>query len=94
MKLGESILTGKYFHASGNHFQILFQKKQFFCIVETFFSLNVSFLIVEMDFLASTNDNLISIYWKEFFNESFIPAIAEGFSLYWKPSSLLESFSY
>ena len=26
-----------------------------------------------------------------FFNESFIPAIGEGFSLYWKPSTLLES---
>ena len=27
-----------------------------------------------------------------FFNESFIPAIGEEFSLYWKPSTLLESF--
>ena len=26
-----------------------------------------------------------------FFNESFIPSIREGFSLYWKPSTLLES---
>ena len=26
------------------------------------------------------------------FNESFIPAIGEGFYLWWKPSTLLESF--
>ena len=65
--------------------------KQFFCIVETHFSTNASFQVVEMDFLASTNHKLILRLLEAFFYESFIPAIGEGFSLYWKPSILLES---
>ena len=68
-------------------FSIFCQKKQFFHIVETYSSTNASFRIVETDFLASTNHN--ETYS---FNESFILAIGEGFSLYWKPSTLLESF--
>ena len=51
----ESILTEKYFPASGNHFQFFCQKKQFLRIVETYFSTNASFRVVETDFLASTN---------------------------------------
>ena len=56
-----------------------------------YFSMNASFQVVEMDFLASTNHKLILRLLEAFFYESFIPAIGEGFSLYWKPSTLLES---
>ena len=41
------------------------------------------FLLEEAVFLSSGN---------VFFNESFIPAIGEGFSFYWKPSILFDSF--
>ena len=45
-----------------------------------------------MDFLANTNDKLFfPSSGNIFFNESFIPAIREGFSLYCKPSTLLDS---
>ena len=57
----------------------------------TYFLTNASFRVVETDFLASTNHNfsfrLVEPY---FFNESFIPAIQEGFCLYQNPSTLLE----
>ena len=47
---------------------------------------------MEIDFQVSSNHNfffcLVETY---FFHEPFIPAIGEGFSLYWKPSTLLES---
>ena len=33
------------------------KKKQFFCIVETYFSTNASLQLVETDFLANTNHN-------------------------------------
>ena len=59
LKLG-GILTEKYFPASGNHFRFFCQKKQFFRIVETYFSMNASFRIVETDFLASANHRLVS----------------------------------
>ena len=51
-----------------------------------YLSTNASLRVVETDFLASTNYS-----GNVFFNESFIPAIGEGFSLYWEPSTLLES---
>ena len=52
--LGEPIL--KHFPANGNHFLwFSCQKKQFFCIVETYFSINASFRVMKTDFLASTN---------------------------------------
>ena len=41
--------------ASGNHFRFFCQRKQFFCIVETYFSTNALFWVVETDFLANTN---------------------------------------
>ena len=41
------------------------------------------FLLEEAVFLSSGN---------VFFNESFIPAIGEGFSFYWKPSVLLVAY--
>ena len=53
--LGESILTGKYFSASGNHIRSFCQKKQFFRIAETYFSTNPSFQLVEKYFLFSEN---------------------------------------
>ena len=60
--------------------------------METYFLTNTSFRVVETDFLASTNHSFFSAWWKcIFFNESFISAIGEGFSLYWKPSTLLDS---
>ena len=74
------ILTEKYFPASGNHFRCFFQKKQFFSIVETYFLTNISFQVVETDFLASTNDKFfISSSGNVFL--TFIPAIGKGFSL-------------
>ena len=61
-------------------------------MMETNFSTNASFQVVETDFQASTNHKpffcLVETY---FYNESFIPAIGEGFSLYWKSPTLLVS---
>ena len=60
--------------------------------METYFSTNASLRLVETDYLVSTNYKLFFRLVKTyFFNESFIPAIGQGFSLYWKPSILLES---
>ena len=53
----ESILTEKFFPVGGNRFFVC-QKKQFFRIVETYFSANASFRVVETDFLAGTNPKL------------------------------------
>ena len=53
------MLTEKYFSASGNNFQFFCQKKQFFRIAKTYFSMNVLFLVVETNFLASTNNKLL-----------------------------------
>ena len=73
----------KYFPASGNHFQYFCQMKQFFRTVETYFSTNTSFRVVETNFLASANHKLFfRLVETYFFNESFIPAIGEGFSFY------------
>ena len=83
----------KYFPASGNHFRFFSKKKQFFRILETYFSTNAPFRIVETDFLGSANHKLLfHLVEMYFFNESFIPAIGEGFSFYWKLSTLLESY--
>ena len=60
----ESILTENYFPASGNHFRFFCQKKQFFrnvfvyFVAEMYFSINASFRVVEMNFLARTKDKL------------------------------------
>ena len=56
---GESILTKKYFSASGNYFRFFCQKKQFFRIVGTYFSTNTSFRLVETYFLSSGNSMLL-----------------------------------
>ena len=40
------------------------------------------------DFFANASFCLVEMY---FFNESLIRAIGEGFALYWKPSTILES---
>ena len=71
-----------------NHFLWFFfhQKKQFFHIVETYFSWNASFRLVKTDFLARTN-HFFSCRQKLFFlssgnvflSESFIPPIGKGF---------------
>ena len=56
------------------------------------FFVNASFQVVETDILASTNHKLFfRLVVTYFFNESFIPAIGEGFALYWKLSTILES---
>ena len=58
------------------------QQNQFFRLVETYFSMNASFPLVETNFLVSTNDKLFSLSsGNVFFNECFIPAIGEEFSL-------------
>ena len=57
----------------------------------TYFSMNASFRVAEMDFLASTNHKLFPYSGNVFFNKSFIPVTGKGFSLSWKPSTLLES---
>ena len=51
----------------------------------TYISTNVSFWVVEMDFLASTNHKIFfCLEERYFFKEFFVAAIREGFSLYWK----------
>ena len=67
---GEPILK-----ENGNHFQFFCQRKQFFFqrILETYFSTNSSFRVVETDFLASTNHNFFSRLVETYFltNPSF-----------------------
>ena len=53
--------------------------------------MNASFWVVQTDFPASKNHKLFPSSGNVFFNKSIIFAVAEGFSLYWKPSTLLES---
>ena len=54
--IGNQFLIKKHFPARRKHFLWFYcQKKQFFRIEETYFSTNVSFRVVEMIFLASTN---------------------------------------
>ena len=73
-------------------FDLFCLMRQFFYRVETYFSTNVLFWVVEMDFLDSTNHKLfLPSSGNVIFNESFIPAIGEGFSFQWKPSTLLET---
>ena len=51
LKLGKTVLEGKHFHASGNHFlRFSCQKKQYFYIMETYFLTNALFCVVETDF--------------------------------------------
>ena len=68
-------------------------EEAFFRISGTYFSTNPSFRVVETDFLSCTNHKIFFPYsGSVFFNESFIPAIGEGFSLYSGLSTLLEFF--
>ena len=48
-------------------FSIFCQKKQFFCILEMYFSTNTSFWVVETDFLASTNHKLFFRLMEKYF---------------------------
>ena len=59
--------------ASGNHFKFFARRSHFFRILETYFSMNDSFRVVEMDFLASTNHSFFPVWWKCIFltNPSF-----------------------
>ena len=73
--------------------------------MESYFLTKASFRVVETNFLASGNDFLY-IFFRDscqkklfspssgniFLNESFIPAIGEGFPFSWRPSTLIESF--
>ena len=74
---GEPVLKGRYFPACGNHLlQFSCQKKQFFHIVdivETYFSTNASFGVVETDFLASTN-HFLSTFLKPLPMKTFSPS--------------------
>ena len=75
--IGNQFLIKKHFPASGKHFLwFYFQKKQFFCIEETYFSTNATFRVVETDFLASTN-RFLYIFSETPTGESF-------FSVQWK----------
>ena len=76
----------------GSHFLwFSCQKKQFFCIMEKYFSTNASFRLMETNFLACSN-NFLYVFrdycqrklfflssGNVFVNEPFIPAIGEGF---------------
>ena len=66
-------------------------RKQLLHLVKTNFSANSLFGLVETYFLSSGNHKLFSFQWKRICNESFIPAIGEGFFLWWKGSNLLEN---
>ena len=60
--------------------------------MQTYCSTNAPFRVVQTELLDDTNHKLFfPSSGNVFFNESFIPSIGEGFSLYWKPSTLLES---
>ena len=80
----------KIFSCQWKTFSFLCQKKQLLRIVETYFSTNASFLVVETDFLASTNHKLFLFQQKRILSKFFILAVAEGFFLQWKASILLE----
>ena len=82
---GESVLTEKYFLASGNHFRLFCLKKQLFRIVETHFPTNSSFTVVKKRIMQTISFFLSS--GNVFLKESFIPAVRE----WWKPSTLLHS---
>ena len=106
LKLWGTNFKGKNFPVSGNHFLwFSCQKKQLFCIAETYFLTNVSFWVVETDFLAGTN-HFLHIFFqkllpektfflsngKEFLNKSLIPAIGEEFFSEMETVTLLERF--
>ena len=107
LKLGVTNFKIKHFPASGNHFLwFSCQKKQFFGIMETYFSTNASFRRLGTYFLASTNQFLYFFQrllperafllssGNEFLNESFISAIGEEFFSLMDTITLLESFFY
>ena len=85
-------------------FDFLARRSGYFRIVEKYFSTNASFRVVKRDFLASANHFLYFFQrllpekafflsnGNEFLNESFIPAIGEGFSSLMETVTLLESF--
>ena len=81
----ENLFYRKIFSCQWKPFSIFCQKKQFSRIPETQFSTNASFRVLQTDFVASTNHKLFFCLVKNYF-----PAIG-GFSLLWKPSTLLES---
>ena len=68
-----------------NFVDFIARRISFFCIVETYFSKNSSFRVVETDFLASTNDLLF------FFSE--IPA-GENFFFYLVEIDFLMNISF
>ena len=66
-------------------------KKQFFYIVQTYFLKDTSFWVVESILCLVETISFFSSIRNLFFEEFFIPAIREGYSVEWKPSTLLES---
>ena len=97
LKLREPTLKEKPFPASGNYFLwFSCQKKQFFRIVETYFSTNTSFRVVETDFLACANHFLYffrdSCRGKHFFClvETYL-GTNPSFRLFEKDLSLMEN---
>ena len=93
-KEGELILKEKHFSAGGNQFFLFScQKKQFVLIAEMYILTNALFRVVEIDFLVNPNhflhissetsasDSFCPSTENVFLNESFIPAIGEGFYL-------------
>ena len=63
----------------------------FFSVVGTYFSMNASFPLRKWIFWLVQTISFFPSSGNVFFNKSIIFAIAEGFSLYWKPSTLLKS---
>ena len=59
--------------------------------METYFSTNASFSLVETNFLACTN-HLLYFFRNEFLNESFITAFEEEFFSLVETVTLLKSF--
>ena len=89
LKLGGTSFKEKHFQ--NNFLWFSYQKKQFFCIMKTYFSTNASFRLMKTNFLACTNHFLYvfrhycrgKLFFlssgNAFLNETFIPAIGEGF---------------
>ena len=63
----------------------------FFSVVGTYFSMNASFPLRKWIFWLVQTISFFLSSGNVFFNKSIIFAIAEGFSLYWKLSTLLKS---
>ena len=105
LKLGGSNFKRKTFSCYWKPFSLVFLSEEAVSrIVETYFSTNASFRVMEMDFLASANHfsyffprlllrkAFFLSHGNVFLNESFIPAIGKGFFSPMETVTLLETF--